>query len=861
MLRARLLLLAVLLVALCSGCDFFRNADQRVSRANEQIAAHDYGGAMIELKNALQSEPDHIPARLLLAEVSLWMGDSAAADKELRRALDAGAKPADTGDLAARIRLAQGQSSELLTMIDAGEIPLTEPAKSTYRGRALLASHEVDLAIAAFNVALKTDNGYRDARLGLTEAYSQKGQTQQALGVIEPLLAAPPADADAAALLARGGVLARQGRFQAAEADLTRARDRRAELNMRQQALLLATLAETQLARGATKDARASQKALAQIAPNAPATALISARIAMADQDYATAVAELQRLLTALPRAAGARIMLGAALFAQGNLNQAESQLARAVQDSPENLQARKLLAQVRLRLRQPEAALQALTPVEGPGDGDSDVDALMGLAHLQLGDASAAAKFLERGAQLRPDDPGSVGNLNLAAAYYAQRGDFERARSYLGKALALKPDDESTLLTAARLEFATGNLSAANARLEGIIAAHPQNTVARLALAELAVRTGDLPAAARSLEAVRKQDPKAIRPRLALARVYLLDKQTSQADALLREIEAIGAGRPEVLNAIGLLYLDAGRREEALSKFKATVAGDGSNANYWLNLARAQLALDRNALARESLEKARGVKPDSMAVVTALVMLDVREGKRDAALQRIAQLRKERPTDAAVSELEGDYYMQTQRYELAASAYDRAISQRPAGATALKASRARQLGHMTDTAAPLESWLSAHPDDLAMQVVLAEAYARGGKSAQAIEKYELAVSNGPANAVVLNNLAWLYYQARDPRAELTAARAYGLQSGNPAIADTYGWILVEKGKLAEGTEILKKAAASSGGNPDIEYHYAAALARAGQVEIARQTLTSLAAREGFASQAEAKRLLQELSK
>jgi len=858
---ARLLLLALLGVGLCSGCNLFLDADQRVSRANEQIARHDYAGAVIELKNALQSEPDHIPARLLLAEASLWMGDPAAADKELRRALDSGAKPADTADLAARIRLAQGESSELLTMIDSGELPLAEPAKSTYRGRALLASREFDLAIAAFQVALGADKEYREAKLGLTDAYSQKGETEQALAVIEPLLAASPADTDAAALLTRGGVLARQGRFQAAEADLMRARDHRVELPMRQQALLLATLTEAQLARGATKDARETQKALAQIAPGAPATAILSARIAMADQDYATAVAELQRLLASLPQAAGARLMLGAALFAQGNLNQAESQLAKAVQDSPENLQARKLLAQVRLRLRQPEAALQALTPVEGPADSDADVDALMGLAHLQLGDASAAAKFLERGAQSRPEDPGSISNLNLAAAYYAQRGDFERARSYIGKALALKPDDESTLLTAARLEFATGNPAAANARLEGIIAAHPQNTIARMALAELAVRAGDLPAAARSLEVVRRQDPKGIRPRLSLARVYLLDKQTDQANAVLRELETLGAGRPEVLNAMGLLYLDAGRREEALSKFQAALDGDASNAGYWLNLARAQLALDRNAPARESLEKARAAKPDSMAVMTALVMLDVREGKRDAASQRIAQLRRDRPTDAAVSVLEGDYYMQVQRYDQAAGAYDRAMSQRPAGATALKASVARQLGHMTDAAAPLESWLAAHPDDLATQIVLAEVYARAGKSEQAIEKYELAVRNGPANAVVLNNLAWLYSQARDPRAELTAARAYALHSGNPAIADTYGWILIENGKLAQGTEILKQATAAGGGNPDIDYHYAAALARTGQADAARQMLTRLAARESFASQAEARRLLQELSK
>jgi len=67
---------------------------------------------------------------------------------------------------------------------------------------------------------------------------------------------------------------------------------------------------------------------------------------------------------------------------------------------------------------------------------------------------------------------------------------------------------------------------------------------------------------------------------------------------------------------------------------------------------------------------------------------------------------------------------------------------------------------------------------------------------------------------------------------------------------------------VAEGVQILKQAAeATTGRNPDIDYHYAAALARQGEVEAARQRLAGLAERtETFSSQADARRLLQELS-
>src|SRR5687767_12346208 len=88
-----------------AGCEFFMNADARVERARQHIAERDYRTAMIDLRNAVQSEPDHAEARRLLAEVLLQSGDVAGAEQELQRAIDKGAPPDTTADLAARIDL------------------------------------------------------------------------------------------------------------------------------------------------------------------------------------------------------------------------------------------------------------------------------------------------------------------------------------------------------------------------------------------------------------------------------------------------------------------------------------------------------------------------------------------------------------------------------------------------------------------------------------------------------------------------------------------------------------------------------------------------------------------------------------
>jgi len=141
---------------------------------------------------------------------------------------------------------------------------------------------------------------------------------------------------------------------------------------------------------------------------------------------------------------------------------------------------------------------------------------------------------------------------------------------------------------------------------------------------------------------------------------------------------------------------------------------------------------------------------------------------------------------------------------------------------------------------------------------VLAAAYAQGGQRSRAVEKYEFVAENGPANAIVLNNLAWLYHEGNDSRAESTASRAFRMDPGNIAIADTYGWILVENDKVKEGLKIL--ASIEARGGPDVRYHYAAALARSGDVKGAMQRLKPLVDGEPFDSQGHAIRLLRELS-
>jgi cellulose synthase operon protein C len=115
--------------------------------------------------------------------------------------------------------------------------------------------------------------------------------------------------------------------------------------------------------------------------------------------------------------------------------------------------------------------------------------------------------------------------------------------------------------------------------------------------------------------------------------------------------------------------------------------------------------------------------------------------------------------------------------------------------------------------------WQEKFPESYRPMLILAMSAQGAENTTAAISWYEKAVEKTPLSPVVLNNLAWNYYLDKNPKALDTAKRAYELAPNNAAVVDTYGWILVEHGKIQEGVDLLQRASELARGNAEIEHH------------------------------------------
>ncbi|MCC7487910.1 MAG: PEP-CTERM system TPR-repeat protein PrsT [Burkholderiales bacterium] len=895
------------------GCS--AGPQRSMERINAFRAKGDYAAAAIEVRNALKDHASDGAVLLLAGQVLAEIGELPNAENALRRALEMGQPAAAVVPELGVVLLQLEKYPELLEALKSvpAGAAAGSPELAILRGRAFLGLGKLLEAKTEFHVS-RNARATPAANLGLAQVALAENDRPAAERHLAEALAADPrlvdahltkaemlrraGESDAAGIAYRQavelnphhpGALAGLSLFeisrdaldsarvilQAAEKAAPqhpRVRFARAALAFRQKrnvdaiaelaklleviphdgpALLL--MGRAQYAVGRYDRAQIAFSAyLRHHAPDPQVLRMLAGTMLARGQPHIA----LNVLAPLLPQATDIELMLVAsdAYRMTGRFGQAREMLQRVLKLEPANAPARTSLALIDLASGSRDRAVAGLEAAIALRPGDARADEALVMVFLGRNQLDRAAGVAGGLAERLPDL--STTHVLLAAVRVARR-DFDGARVSLERALKLDPSNMQALEALADVDAGQGLPDRRRERLEGILKADPTSLAALLALARLDLAQGRHDQGVARVRRALAAHPDSANALLLLADAQFRHGQTAEAVISARQAHELHPYDARAIAILGEAQLASGDKRAAIATLTKLTALQPAAVSGYLRLAAAHIAAGDAKGAAASVATALEKAPGDRGALALLADILVMNGEAQRALALGLRLQKESPREALGYRVEGDALLAGKEYAKAVEAYRKAAAIRVNGALLVRLHRAQSAasGRAANEGA-LREWVDRNPDDIETRLYLADVLGATGRHREAADELRIVLKRTPNSARALNNLAWNLHAAGDRRALDYARQAFALAPGNAAVADTFGWILVEQGNLAEGVPNLLKAVELDPENPEVRYHLVQALVRIGDTRRARAELDVLLGKKpAFPQLAEAQAL------
>jgi tetratricopeptide (TPR) repeat protein len=478
-------------------------------------------------------------------------------------------------------------------------------------------------------------------------------------------------------------------------------------------------------------------------------------------------------------------------------------------------------------------------------------LDAHLGVGRTSqaLGFADAARQAFARALELAPAEPAAV--LGLARALHSQ-GAERKAIELLHRLAHLTPESAEAHVLLSSCHLALGELDQAAAAMEQALALAPEDQATLAAAAETALRRGQIAEAERHYRALVDRDAKDMRARVGLARIARFKGDLREAEALLTallveapsEVQAIeelidvqgAAGQPakalETCRDSMAKYPDQVRlREKHLALLSALgrdndlyvagtrlLADNAGNLAAHLHLAAMFLRRGLPALAIDHCTKALAQQPGSEHAYRLLISAQLLAGDLESARERLERLLARLPEDLDAIIKLADYHRRKNDAASAVALLRKGVEYHP-GSPIARSQLAQMLFLSGDTAGALiefrEVQRQAPDDPKALNNAAAAIVHAKGDLDEALAYAEKARALEPANAQVLDTLAWVHARRGNPEQALPLCElAVALQPDSPILRYHHGSILAALGRKDEAKKALRAALI-----PGVDFH------------------------------------------
>jgi len=387
--------------------------------------------AIIYLKNTLQQDPQHMPARVLMAEILIAQGNGAAAEVELNRARSGHVDNTRLTVLFAKSYLLQSQFNKVLNLTKAGKrSDAIESELLLLKGQAYIGKKQYSLADNAFVAALLLTPKSQFALLGRAQVALQKSHVNKALAYIEQALTSIKPFING--WIVKSKILHRLGDTEGAILAIDKAleinsahfsaRLTKAMLHIEQQEYLLALPHVDYILDEIPNEPRAGYL-----------KAIINVNIADNEEDTADGnkkLIEVIATLAAVPpevmkNTPDYYYLAGLTNFQFGNLNDAHRYLTKYLSYFAFDINSVRMIATIDIQQGDLNSARHLLTKTNVAYPDDPNILTLLGLTYLQLGNNTKAQFYFEKVVNSYPNS--SVGVTNLARSKM-QSGDYKSA-------------------------------------------------------------------------------------------------------------------------------------------------------------------------------------------------------------------------------------------------------------------------------------------------------------------------------------------------------------------------------------------------------------------------------------------------
>lgn len=712
----------------------------------------DIPGAIIQLKNALQVDPNMLPVQLLLGKALMRNGEVTAAEVAFKEALRLGVNRAEVVTQLGQAYVAQGKHKLVMeekVFAPEGLPPGIQLDMHLLRATVLADLGDPSMALREVDAARAIDS--RNERVWLTEVpiRIRARQIKEANAAADMALSLMPSSAEG--LYQKGEIAHVEGDLRAATALYDRAL-------VADKSHIEARVARIGIALDQERYADAAKDVaeLQTLAPNEPRGAYMQALLAERDGDTATSLAALKKvteLLDPVPidfiRFRPQLLMLNGLSHFGLNQNEKAKQYLEAFQQVQNNSPVSKLLARIYMTDGNPGQAVSVLEPYLRVQPSDGQALTLLAAAHMAQGRHAKATALMQQALKTQ-DKPEFRTALGLSLV-----GDGQSANGQAELEAAYKKDPKQihAAITLVQLYLRGNQARKAVPIAQHLVKSYPNSAPYHDLLGMALGQSGNIAAGRSAFEKAIALDSTLVQPKLNLARLEIATKAHDAATRRLDDLLKADPKNGEAMVELAIIADRNGKKSEAQRWLEKARDSAGYRDHRWdLELVDFHLRYGDAGAAMDAAKTASAKSPEDLQVLLAYSRAALASGDRLVAKSTLNKATRFAEYDAPLQVQIARLQMSAANPAGAAYSLEKALSSRPGFLPALVLMSEVELsrGEHARAEKRARDILAQNPKLAVGHTLLGDVAMASGQTSAAVDAYRRAYQVAPDTASVM---------------------------------------------------------------------------------------------------------------